>query len=557
MEESGWTTGSLRRRNTTGAFFPRTARPQGATLASTATLSFHDTWRPRANPWVIAITVTLATFMEALDTSIANVAMGHIGGSLSASRDEATWVLTSYLVANAVVLPISGWIANRIGRKRFYMTCVLLFTMASLLCGIAPSLGVLVFCRVLQGAAGGGLQPSEQSILADTFPPEKRSMAFAVYGMAVVLAPVLGPTVGGWIVDNYSWRWIFFINIPVGILSLYLTNRVVEDPPYLEKIRKRRESIDYWGLGLLVLAIGALQILLDKGQEDDWFSSRFIIVCAVIAAVGIAIFIVRQLSVEHPILDLRLFAQRNVGTTMFVMFMVGVSLYSSTVLIPQFLQEIMGYSAEQAGMAVSSGGIALMFLFPVAGALAPKFDPRWLVAMGFTITTFGLYRMTGMDLTAVDGLQGTTVLRVIAETGLDMSRWPAEKHFASWLTLCPGVNKTGGRSESKNGRTRRSSNRAAAVLRVAAATLLRAECALGAFARRLRARLGAPKAITATARKLAIIIDNMLNHGKPYVDQGVEYYEHQYRATMVKNLRRRAAQLGFELLEAPTGPSPA
>jgi DHA2 family multidrug resistance protein len=336
--------------------------------------------------------------MEALDSSIANVAMPHIGGSLSASRDESTWVLTSYLVANAVVLPISGWIANRIGRKRFYMTCVLLFTMASLMCGLAPTLGVLVFCRVLQGAAGGGLQPSEQSILADTFPPAKRSMAFAVYGMAVVLAPVLGPTVGGWIVDNYSWRWIFFINIPVGILSLYLTNRVVEDPPYLAAIRKRKEGVDYWGLGLLVLSIGCLQVVLDKGQEDDWFSSRFITTCTAIAAIGLVIFIWRQLHVEHPILDLRLFAQRNVGTTMFVMFMVGVSLYSSTVLIPQFLQEIMGYSAEQAGMAVSSGGLALMFLFPVAGALAPKFDPRWLVAMGFTITTFGLYRMTGLDL---------------------------------------------------------------------------------------------------------------------------------------------------------------
>ncbi|MDR3771823.1 MAG: DHA2 family efflux MFS transporter permease subunit, partial [Terracidiphilus sp.] len=359
---------------------------------------FHDTWRPRANPWVIAITVTLATFMEALDSSIANVAMPHIGGSLSATRDESTWVLTSYLVANAVVLPISGWIANRIGRKRFYMTCVTLFTLASLLCGMAPTLGVLVVCRVLQGAAGGGLQPSEQSILADTFSPAKRSMAFAVYGMAVVLAPVLGPTVGGWIVDNYSWRWIFFINIPVGVLSLYLTNRVVEDPPYLAAIRKRREGVDYWGLGLLVLSIGALQFLLDKGQEDDWFSSRTITVCTVVAAVGLAIFVWRQLHVEHPILDLRLFAQRNVGTTMFVMFMVGVSLYSSTVLIPQFLQEIMGYSAEQAGMAVSSGGLALMFLFPVAGALAPRFDPRWLVCVGFTITTFGLYRMTGLDL---------------------------------------------------------------------------------------------------------------------------------------------------------------
>jgi DHA2 family multidrug resistance protein len=363
-----------------------------------ATVSFHDTWKPRANPWAIAITVTLATFMEALDTSIANVAMPHIGGSLSASRDEATWVLTSYLVANAVVLPISGWIANRIGRKRFYMSCVFFFTIASLLCGIAPTLGILVLCRVIQGAAGGGLQPSEQSILADTFPPAKRSMAFAVYGMAVVMAPVLGPTVGGWIVDNYSWRWIFFLNIPVGILSLFLTNRLVEDPPYLAEIRKRRETIDYSGLGLLVVAIGALQIMLDKGQEEDWFSSRLIVTCAVIALIGLILFFKREFSVQHPILDLRLFARRNVAMTQFVMFMVGVSLYSSTVLIPQFLQEIMGYSARQAGMAVSSGGIALMFLFPVAGALAPRFDPRRLVAMGFTITTFGLFRMTGVSL---------------------------------------------------------------------------------------------------------------------------------------------------------------
>jgi DHA2 family multidrug resistance protein len=366
-------------------------------LAAAATLTFHETWRPRANPWAIAITVTLATFMEALDTSIANVAMPHIGGSLSASTEEATWVLTSYLVANAMVLPISGWIANRIGRKRFYMSCVFLFTVASLLCGMAPNLGMLVFFRVLQGAAGGGLQPSEQSILADTFPPQKRSMAFAMYGVAVVTAPVLGPTVGGWIVDNYSWRWIFFLNIPVGILSLYLSNRLVEDPPYLAEIRKRREGIDFWGLGLLIVAIGALQIMLDKGQEDDWFSSNFITTLAVIAVVGLALFFWRELTIEHPVLDLRLFARRNVGATQFVMFMVGVSLYSSTVLIPEFLQEIMGYSARQAGMAVSSGGLVLMLLFPVAGALAPKFDPRRLVSIGFVITTFGLWRMTTIN----------------------------------------------------------------------------------------------------------------------------------------------------------------
>jgi MFS transporter, DHA2 family, multidrug resistance protein len=373
-------------------------------VAAAATPTFHETWRPRANPWVIAITVTMATFMEALDTSIANVAMVHIGGSLSASPDEATWVLTSYLVANAMVLPISGWIANRIGRKRFYMSCVFLFTLASFLCGIAPTLGILVFCRVLQGAAGGGLQPSEQSILADTFPPQKRSMAFAMYGVAVVMAPVLGPTVGGWIVDNYSWRWIFFLNIPVGILSLYLTNRVVEDPPYLAEIRKRREGVDYWGLGLLIVAIGALQIMLDKGQEDDWFSSRFIVTLAITATIGLSLFFWRELSIEHPILDLRLFKRRNVATTQLVMFMVGLSLYSSTVLIPQFLQEIMGYSARQAGMAVSSGGLVLMFLFPVAGALAPKFDPRKLVAMGFVVTTFGLWRMTEINLNISFGM---------------------------------------------------------------------------------------------------------------------------------------------------------
>jgi DHA2 family multidrug resistance protein len=366
-------------------------------LAAAAASSFHDTWRPKANPWLIAITVTLATFMEALDTSIVNVAMPHISGTLSASVDEATWVLTSYLVANAVVLPISGWIANRIGRKRFYMSCVFLFTMTSLLCGLAPTLPMLVFFRVLQGAAGGGLQPSEQAILADTFPPEKRSMAFAVYGMAVVLAPALGPTVGGWIVDNASWRWLFFLNIPVGILSLALTQRLVEDPPYLAATRKKKEGVDYWGLGLLVLFIGSLQMMLDKGQEDDWFSSRFITTAAVLTLISFVIFVWWQLKVEHPIVDLRLFKRRNIAMTQLVMFMVGASLYSTTVLIPQYLQEVMGYSARQAGMAISTGGLVLMVLFPVAGALAPKFDSRVLVAVGFCITTWGLFRMTNIN----------------------------------------------------------------------------------------------------------------------------------------------------------------
>ncbi len=358
----------------------------------------HAAWKPRFSPWVIAFTVTLATFMEALDSSIANVALPHIAGSLSASEDEATWVLTSYLVSNAVVLPISGWISNRIGRKRFYMSCVALFTITSLMCGFAPTLGMLVLFRVIQGAAGGGLQPSERAILADTFAPEKRSMAFAIYGMAVVLAPAIGPTLGGWITDNYSWRWIFFLNIPVGFLSLYLTQRIVEDPPYLKKMRTLAGSIDYYGLGLLIVAIGALQMMLDKGQEDDWFSSRFIVTCAVLSAIGLVLFLYRELHTGHPIVDLRLYKLRNFATTQFVMLIIGVALYSTTVLIPQFLQELMGYSATQAGMALSAGGLVLVVLFPLAGWLGQKVDLRLLTMLGFIMLTFSLYRMTDLNL---------------------------------------------------------------------------------------------------------------------------------------------------------------
>jgi DHA2 family multidrug resistance protein len=278
------------------------------------------------------------------------------------------------------------------------MSCVALFTASSFLCGLAPSLGLLIFFRILQGMGGGGLGPSEQAILADTFRPEKRSMAFAVYGVAVVTAPAIGPTVGGWIIDNYSWRWIFFLNIPVGIISLYLSNRLVEDPPYLAEIRKRKEGVDGWGLGLLIVSIGALQVMLDKGQEDDWFSSNFIVTCAVVAVITLALFIWRQLVVEHPILDLRLYMRRNVGMTQLVLFMVGLSLYTSTVMIPQFLQELMGYNARQAGTAVSTGAIVLILLFPIAGKFAPRFDPRKLVAFGFVITTLGLIRMANLNL---------------------------------------------------------------------------------------------------------------------------------------------------------------
>src|ERR1700688_1406525 len=259
------------------------------------------------NPWVIAVTVTLATFMEVLDTSIANVALPHIAGGLSAGSDESTWVLTSYLVSNAIVLPLSGWFSSMIGRKRFYMSCVAVFTISSFLCGLAPNLPMLILFRVLQGAGGGGLQPSEQSILADTFAPEKRGMAFAVYGMAVVVAPAIGPTLRGFITDNYSWRWIFYINVPIGIISLLLTSRLISDPPHLNDQRKRTISIDYIGLGLLALGLGALQVVLDKGQRDDWFASPFIVILSTIAVAALVAVIFWECLHDHPIIELRLF----------------------------------------------------------------------------------------------------------------------------------------------------------------------------------------------------------------------------------------------------------
>ena len=354
---------------------------------------FHyEHWTPRFNPWVITFTVTLATFMESLDSSIANVALPHIAGTLGASYNEATWILTSYLVSNAIVLPISGWISNRVGRKRFYMSCVALFTVASFLCGLATSLPMLIFFRVIQGIGGGGLQPSERAILADTFAPEKRSMAFSLYGMAVVVAPAIGPTIGGWITDNYAWRWIFFLNIPVGIISLLLTSRIVEDPPYLKKVRESTKGVDGFGLGLLALTIGALQIMLDKGQEDDWFGSRIIVTCAVIAGGGLIVFLYREWTTKHPIIDLSFYSRRNFAMSQIVMVAIGAALYSTTVMIPQFLQEVLGYTATEAGMALSAGGLVLIVLLPIVGYLGQKLDPRLMITFGFCLLTFGIWR---------------------------------------------------------------------------------------------------------------------------------------------------------------------
>jgi len=377
------------------------AQPSADSVAQKRDLDseFHfEHWTPRYNPWVIAFTVTLATFMEALDSSIANVALPHIAGTLGASYEEATWVLTSYLVSNAIVLPISGWIANRIGRKRFYMSCVALFTVFSLLCGLANSLAMLIVFRIIQGAAGGGLQPSERSILADTFAPEKRSVAFALYGMAVVVAPAIGPTIGGWITDNYTWRWIFFLNIPVGIISLMLTKRIVEDPPYLKRMKSRTGSVDGIGLGLLALTIGALQIMLDKGQEDDWFSSHLIVTCAALVFFGLIALLYREATAEHSIIDLSLYRRRNFAMSQIVMVVIGAALYSTTVMIPQFLQEMLGYTATDAGMALSAGGLVLMFLLPIVGWLGQKLDPRLMITIGFTLLSFGIWRIGDLYL---------------------------------------------------------------------------------------------------------------------------------------------------------------
>jgi MFS transporter, DHA2 family, multidrug resistance protein len=351
------------------------------------------------NPWVIAVTVTLATFMEVLDTSIANVALPHIAGNLSAGADESTWVLTSYLVSNAIVLPLSGWFSSIIGRKRFYMSCVALFTISSFLCGLAPSLGMLVVFRILQGAGGGGLQPSEQAILNDTFPLAKRGMAFAVYGIAVVVAPTIGPWLGGWITDNYSWRWIFYINIPVGLLSLLLTSFLVSDPPYMKRTSlKEGFRIDYIGIGLISLGLGSMQIILDKGQREDWLASGFIRIFLVTMLIGLVAGVIWELREKNPVVDFRMLKDRNFAVATVAMFFLGFVLYSSTVLIPQLLQQLLGYSAELAGLALSPGGAVIMLMMPVVGILVSRVDTRLLISFGCTVSAIALFIMAGWNL---------------------------------------------------------------------------------------------------------------------------------------------------------------
>jgi DHA2 family multidrug resistance protein len=355
---------------------------------------------PKARtPWIVALTVTLATFMEVLDTSIANVALPHIAGNLSASITESTWVLTSYLVANAVILPLSGWFSSLLGRKNFYMLCVAAFTASSALCGLAPSLGWLVFFRVVQGLAGGGLQPTEQAILADTFPPAQFGMAMAIYGMAVVCAPLLGPTLGGWLTDNFSWRWIFFINVPIGAISLLMTSRLVQDPPTFKRVDTSKGlRFDTIGLGLIALGLASLQIVLDKGQEADWFSSTYIVVLSVLAVVGVVGAVLWELKTDEPIVDVRLLGERNFAVAIVFMMILGAVFNGSTVMLPQFLQDMMGYTATAAGFAMSPSGFILILMMPIAGTLVTHIQPKWLIALGFSFVALSCWISSGLTL---------------------------------------------------------------------------------------------------------------------------------------------------------------
>ena len=370
-----------------------------------------EVWRPAGNPWLIAVTVSLAAFMEVLDTAIANVALPHIAGNLGASNDQSTWVLTSYLVANAIVLPITGWLVSLFGRKRFFMACMGIFTVSSLFCGIAPSLGFLLLFRVLQGAGGGGLQPMAQAILADTFPPEKRGLAFSIYGITAVCAPAIGPTLGGWITDNASWRWIFLINLPVGLLTLALVLRLIQDPPHLVRRKRSEIKLDYVGFSLLALGVGALQIMLDKGQEDDWFGSHFILMLAITAAVCLTALIFYEWFHKDPIVDVRLFKNANFATANMMMFMVGAVSFATTVLMPQYLQTLMGYTAQSAGMVLSVSAVLLLVELPLVGRLIGKFQLRYLIAFGWITLAIGMYIST-QQIDLLISFRSATLLRI-------------------------------------------------------------------------------------------------------------------------------------------------
>ncbi|MBI3403786.1 MAG: DHA2 family efflux MFS transporter permease subunit [Acidobacteria bacterium] len=350
------------------------------------------------NPWIIAISVMFATFMEVLDTTVVNVSLPHIAGSLSATIDEATWVLTSYLVANAIILPMTGWLASVFGRKNLLMASVVGFTVASFFCGLAPNLGSLIFFRILQGATGGALQPLSQAVLLEAFPPHERGKAMGFWGQGIVVAPILGPVLGGWLTDNYSWRWVFYINIPVGIASIVMTKMFIFDPPYIRGGEKRR--VDYWGLGMLAVGIGALQYVLDKGQEDDWFSSRTIVTLTTIAVITLIVFIIHELRVQDPVVDLRVFKARSFAAGVFLMTVLGFVLYGSMVLLPVMLQTLLGYPSVEAGIAMAPRGLGAFFMMQITGQLTSRVDPRKLLSTGLIIGGVTLLWLSNLNLQA-------------------------------------------------------------------------------------------------------------------------------------------------------------
>jgi DHA2 family multidrug resistance protein len=353
-------------------------------------------WTPSFNPWLIAVSVMLATVMEVLDTSVANVALPHIAGNLSATPEEATWVLTSYLISNAIILPATSWIGKYIGRKRFLIICIVIFTVASALCGAAPNLTILIIARILQGMGGGALQPIAQAVLLESFPPAKRGAAMALYGMGIVVAPIIGPTLGGWITDNYSWRWIFYINLPIGLIAAFMANAFVEDPPYLKNQKPGR--IDYTGFGLMALGLGAMELTLDLGQQHDWFESPLIVFTALVSALSLIGFVIWELYTPEPIVNLKVFLNRNFAVGCAMIASVGVVLYGSTALLPLFLQTLLGYPAIESGFAVSPRGVGAVVSMMIVGRLIGRVDTRYLIAFGFTVLTFSTYLFTRINL---------------------------------------------------------------------------------------------------------------------------------------------------------------
>jgi DHA2 family multidrug resistance protein len=357
-----------------------------------------DQQPPRVvNPWLVAIAVMFGTFMEVLDTTVVNVSLPHIAGNLSATIDESTWVLTSYLVANAIILPMTGWLARYFGRKRLLMASLSGFTIASVLCGLAPNLPMLVVFRLIQGATGGAMQPLSQAVMLEAFPPAQRGKAMGFWGLGIVVAPILGPVLGGWLTDSYSWRWVFYINLPVGIVSILMTRAFIFDPPYLKRESNR---VDYWGIGMLAVGIGALQLLLDKGQEEDWFSSHLMVVLAVVAALALVVFVVYEWMSDDPIVDLHVFRNRTYSTGVFLMTVLGFVLYGSLVLLPIMLQTLLGYPSLEAGIAMAPRGIGSFIGMPVMGLLIGRFDPRRMVAVGLLVGGATLLWLGALDLNA-------------------------------------------------------------------------------------------------------------------------------------------------------------